>query len=98
MGVVVHHRAASRRDLGKPVWQHASDKANIGWEGGIDVRLQDLRNGCHGSFLHRPQTGFLTWHSSRRALAKRFSASINSVMSARTCSKPGLFSKVCWSM
>src|SRR6516162_6217038 len=51
MRVVVDHRAAARGDLGEPVGQHASDQAHICREGGVNVRLQDLGNSRHGSFL-----------------------------------------------
>src|SRR4029077_21262909 len=52
MRVVVHHRAAARRDLGKPAGQHAPNQAYICRKSGVDMRLQNLRNSRHGSFLH----------------------------------------------
>src|SRR5688572_4550833 len=42
--LVIDHRAAARADLRIAVRLHRADKRNVGWKGGIDVIVQDLRN------------------------------------------------------
>src|SRR5262249_51997242 len=50
VGVIIHHRAAARADLGEAVGQNASNQAHIRRKGGVDMLMRNLRDGRHGFY------------------------------------------------
>src|SRR4030095_8685929 len=61
--LVVDHRAAPRRDLGKPVRQHCSDQAHVGRKGGVDVLVENLGDGGQPSPPQCARSRLLTLRS-----------------------------------